>query len=62
MDRFYLYFVLMKKGSVMKTIGKLQSAGLCAAFSARRRWPAAAAYLPAAPNRLSVTPRRPGLC
>lgn len=31
MDRFYLYFVLMKKGSVMKTIGKLQSAGLCAA-------------------------------
>ena len=31
MDRFYLYFVLMKKGSVMKTIGKLQSAGLRAA-------------------------------
>lgn len=31
MDRFYLYFVLMKKGSVMKTIRKLQSAGLCTA-------------------------------
>ncbi len=56
MDRFYLYFVLMKKGSVMETIGKLQSAGLCAAVFC------AAAYLPAAPNRLSVTPRRPGLC
>lgn len=51
MDRFYLYFVLMKKGSVMKTIGKLQSAGLCAAV-----------FCAAAPNRLSVTPRRPGLC